>query len=147
MEQALPQLAVDDQTLRILVERSHSSTPDAQQAYLRVFQELTRPWVRGELDAPEHEPWATFKERVRIGITQIVSSAGSGKTVVAFTSGGVIATAVGLALQLHDEQIIELSWAIRNASCTEFVFSGRRFSLRVFNASSPAGPPELISYV
>jgi broad specificity phosphatase PhoE len=70
-----------------------------------------------------------------------------GKTVAAFTSGGVIAAALGLALNLDDEQIIALSWIVRNASCTELLFSRDRWSLHTFNATPHFARGELLTYV
>ncbi len=44
---------------------------------------------------------------------------------------------VGLALGLADEKVVELSWTVRNAAYSEFLFSGERFSLSAFNIAPP----------
>lgn len=147
MERVLPQLAEQDDKLRELVRRKHAGEEAANQDYLKVFQQVTRRWARGELDVPEHESWADFKRRVRAGLEQIREQNGSGTTVAAFTSGGVIAVAMGLALNLNDEQILALSWIVRNASYSECLFAPGRFGLSVFNATALGGRPELLTYV
>ncbi|HEY0734069.1 MAG TPA: histidine phosphatase family protein [Herpetosiphonaceae bacterium] len=147
MERVLPQLAEQDAALRELLRQKHAGEEAANQAYLKVFQQVTRRWARGELHVPEHEAWADFKQRVQHGLEQIREQSGGGKTVAAFTSGGVIAVAVGLALNLDDEQILALSWIVRNASYTEFLFAPGRFGLSVFNATALGDRPELLTYV
>jgi hypothetical protein len=44
---------------------------------------------------------------------------------------------VGQVLELGDAKIAELSWTVRNGSCTELLFSDGRVSLRAFNALPP----------
>ena len=147
MERVLPQLAEQDDALREVLRQRHAGESAANQAYLKIFQQVTRRWVRGELHVPDHEAWADFKRRVQAGLEQIREQSGSGSTVAAFTSGGVIAVAVGLALNLDDEQILALSWIVRNASYTEFLFAPGRFGLSVFNATALGGRPELLTFV
>lgn len=147
MEQVLPQLAEQDATIREVMQQRHAGEAAANQAYLKLFQQVTRRWARGELHVPDHETWATFKQRVQTGLAQIMEHNSGGKTVVAFTSGGVIAVATGLALNLDDEQIIGLSWIVRNASYSEFLFANGRCGLSVFNATSIGERPDLLTYV
>jgi broad specificity phosphatase PhoE len=147
MERLLPQLAEQDVTVRDLMERRQGGERDAQRQYLKLFQQITRQWARGEIDMPEAETWPAFRQRVQDGLRRIMHNDSGGKTVVAFTSGGTMAVAMGWSLNLSDEQIIELSWIIRNAACSEFLFSGRRFSLSVFNATPHLIRPELLTYV
>ncbi|GAC1646487.1 MAG: histidine phosphatase family protein [Herpetosiphon sp.] len=146
-ELVLPQLAERDPEVRALLERVGVETEESRHAYLRLFQSITRRWVRGEIDPAEHESWATFRQRVNRAIDQIMSRGRSSERVVAFTSGGPVAVATGRALGLDDEQIIQLSWIIRNASYSEYFFSGERFGLSVFNAATALDRPELWTYV
>lgn len=44
-----------------------------------------------------------------------------------------MAAALGLALGLDDEQVMKMSWAVRNASVSDFRFQADRFSLSSFN--------------
>ena len=50
-----------------------------------------------------------------------------------FTSGGVIGTAVRLAIETTDRMRMEINWRVRNCSLTEFVFTKDRFTLDSFN--------------
>jgi broad specificity phosphatase PhoE len=147
LEQRLPLLIDQDRTVRGLVERHRRGEKDAGRAYLKLFQQVTRQWVHGELDIPNLEPWPLFRQRVTDGLQQIMREHGGGKTVVAFTSGGVIAAAMGVALGLDDAQIVELSWIVRNSSCTEFLFSQDRWSLHVFNATPHLARADMLTYV
>lgn len=147
LEWRLQQLVAEDAAIDSLVQRSQAGDLAARRAYLKLFQQITQQWVRGEFAGVEHESWAVFRERVQAGIVRITEQADSGRTIVAFTSGGVIGVVLGLALDLRDEQIMELSWAIRNASWSEFRFGAGRFSLSVFNATPHLLRPELLTYV
>jgi broad specificity phosphatase PhoE len=53
--------------------------------------------------------------------------------VLAVSSGGPIATAVGLVLGLAPQAVIELNLRIRNSAVTEFAFTPRRHALVSFN--------------
>ncbi len=147
LEQRLPLLIVHDPTVRDLVARHQAGDKEASRTYLKLFQQTTQQWARGELDVADLEPWMGFRERVAAAIEQIVGENGGGKTVAAFTSGGVVAAAVGLALNLNDEQIMALSWVVRNVSSTEFLFSTGRWSLHTFNATPPFTRVDLLTYV
>jgi len=99
----------------------------------RTFEELLGLWVRGEVDAPDVESWPAFRERVARGL-QAIKLAGSGRRIAAFTSGGPITAAIQIALGSPSEATFELLRVIRNASVSEFLYSGERFGLSSFNA-------------
>lgn len=108
-------------------------------SYLRHFARVTREWARGELHAPGIESFQDFRARVERGVQRICADANGGGLAVAFTSGGPVAASAGLALGLSDEKTLELSWAVSNSSVSEFLYSGERFSLAVFNAAPHVG--------
>ena len=147
LEQRLPMLIEHDPAVREIMERHQVGDKEVRRAYLKLFQQTTQQWARGELEVPDLEPWPVFRKRVAQSIDQIVRENGGGKTVAAFTSGGVVAAAVGLALNLHDEQIMALSWVVRNASSNEFLFSTERWSLHTFNTMPPFDRADLLTYV
>ena len=118
----------------------------AARVYDRLYQRITRMWVAGELDSPEVESWAHFSERIDRGIAQIRDNVGANRRVVVFTSGGVIASTVRIALTLSPQRTLELSWTSRNASYTEFLTSGERFSLSSFNNHPHLEDEELLTY-
>ncbi len=121
---------------------------DDLQSYLKLFRQGSLMWVRGELETPNHlEDWNAFRRRIRDDLEDIRQRVTEPKARVAvFTSGGAVAAAVGIALGLDDEKIIELSWSIRNGSLTELHFSKRGLGLAGFNAV-PFRDPALLTYV
>jgi len=118
----------------------------AARVYDRLYQRITRMWVAGELDSPDVESWPHFCERVDRGIARIREQAGENRRIVVFTSGGVIGATVRTALDLSPQRSLELSWTSRNASYTEFLFSGERFSLSSFNNHPHLEDEELLTY-
>ena len=104
-------------------------------------------WVRRELSLPDLEAWQEFRGRVNRGLAKITEAAGSKKKVAAFSSGGPVAAALGCALNLDDEKTLELSWVVRNAAYTEFLFSWGRFSLVTFNAVPHLTSPHLLTFI
>lgn len=104
--------------------------------HMRIYEEVTRAWVKGEVETPAKcEDWQSFRTRVQEGFQTLLSKIGRGETLAVFTSGGPIAVAVGEVLGLPDEKIIEISWVIKNASVTEFLYSERGLSLNTFNTT------------
>lgn len=98
---------------------SFIQTESQIQAYFHRFQELTRRWARRELVDDTYECWQTFIARVRSGLQQTLAQVGPGARIAVFTSGGPVAVCSGLALDLSDERILELSWRIRNCAWLE----------------------------
>ena len=115
----------------------------AARAFEKVFQRVTRLWVAGELESPDVETWQSFSDRVERGINVIRE--GGGRAAL-FSSGGVMAATVRLALDLSPVRTLELSWTPRNASYAEFLFSGERFSLASFNVFTHLDSPELLTW-
>lgn len=119
----------------------------AQRQYLKLFQKVTRDWVRGEMRVPGLESWRDFRVRVEAALHKMVSVDGRKKLVAAFTSGGPVGAAMGFALGIDDEKTLELSWLVRNAACTEFLFSPGRFSLASFNGHAHLATSDLLTYI
>ena len=131
----LPGLLETHEDIRAL-EAEYRRTEEQNAAfkiYDKLFARISRMWVDGELDSPDLESWKTFCVRIDRGIQMIRDSAGENKRIVVFTSGGVIAATVRLALDLAPQRTLELSWASRNASFTELVFTPERIWLSSFN--------------
>jgi len=148
MRAFLPGLMETHEDIRALeVEfRQAAERAVATRVYDKMFQRITRMWVNEQLHAPEVETWRDFCGRVSRGIAQIRERAGKNERIAVFTSGGVIAATVRLALDLAPERTLELSWTSRNASYTEFLFSEERFSLSSFNNHPHLVEDELLTY-
>lgn len=148
MRAFLPGLMEKHEDIRALeAEYRHSGDKGAAaRVYDRLFQRITRMWVAGELDSPEVESWKLFCERVDRGIAHVRNGLERNTRVVVFTSGGVIAATVRLALDLSPHHTLELSWTSRNASFTEFLVSRERFSLSSFNNYPHLEEESLLTY-
>ena len=146
MRTFLPGLMEEHEDIRELEARFRTAADReaAARVFEKLFQRVTRMWVAGELDSPEVEPWGVFCERVDRGIDRVRQLRGG--RIVVFTSGGVIAAMTRTALDLSPVRTLELSWASKNASYTEFLFSADRFSLSSFNNIPHLGTPDLITY-
>jgi broad specificity phosphatase PhoE len=147
LTRSLPDLIKRDPTIREMIQKLRHGSDTSQRDYLRLFQKVTRMWVRRELSLPDLEAWHEFRGRVQGGLAQLTESAGSKRKIAAFSSGGPVAAAMGAALKLDDERTLELSWVVRNAAYTEFLFSSERFSLMTFNAVPHLTNPGLLTFV
>lgn len=112
---------------------------------------FTQRWAAGEIDSGPYEPWSVFCGRVQRGLTTIMDQEGRNKRIVAFTSGGVIAAAVGFALDVNPVKTIELNGMANNGGYAEFRFSRQekqlRFSLSKFNATPHLETDDLLTYI
>lgn len=106
---------------------------------LKAFVQFCHLWAQGELESGPFEPWSAFRQRVAHGIDTILGQAGNQQQIVAFTSGGVIAAAVGYALDVDNGRTMQLNAAVYNGSLTAFRFTrrsdGLHWSLSQFNAT------------
>jgi broad specificity phosphatase PhoE len=111
--------------------------------FFKQFDGAFRLWVRGEFNPPGVESWATFAARVAtaldVGCTAATDAFGrplpdGGRTIV-FTSGGLVAQSLGCLLGLRDDQVVDLSYNVRNTSLTEVNWTGPRRTLGMFNAA------------
>ena len=147
---SLPLLAGTDPEARSALEMADSPIGRDMRLYYRVYRRATRLWARGELAMPPDEPpleaWPVFRSRAEAAIARMTGG-GPRETVVAITSAGPVAVAVGRALGLDDETVLRLSWTVRNCSVSEFLFSGDRFSLHSFNSELHLAEPGLDSWV
>jgi broad specificity phosphatase PhoE len=102
--------------------------------YQKLFEAAVLAWIRGEVETDGIEKLDAFDNRVNAGLDEIVTEAEGGARVAAFTSGGPCGMAVKRALGCGLEAAIELTWMVKNASMTEFLFTCDRFTLSAFNA-------------
>lgn len=139
---------MDDKVAR-WVDRLAEDPPNRVEIYFEMFRYLTRRWVREELPVDDipFESWREFRSRVERGMQSLAAEHPGGSTIAAFGSAGSIAAMVGRALQLGDEQVLEMSWAARNITTTELLFSGERWALRSFNALPHLTDPTMITVV
>jgi broad specificity phosphatase PhoE len=84
--------------------------------------------------------------RVERGLAQVVRDTPTAASAAIFTSAGTIGAAMRRALHLSAEDTLQLTWMSRNASLTEFLASGERFTLSTFNAHPHLDGDELLTY-
>jgi broad specificity phosphatase PhoE len=115
LEQDLPRLQTERRALQRILDRS-----------------LSR-WMSALEESEGLETWPAFNRRIQKGIARILSESGSGKTVALVTSGGPLSAVLKMALSLSDQETIQLSWQVRNASISTFKFNRDRLTLSSFN--------------
>jgi len=120
---------------RLAAELESSKTHADKYRHLhRLLEAVMARWVAndyGDVDVPVS--WQTFSGSVRTALRDVMSSAGRGKTVAVFTSGGPVAISVQTILQAPEIKAAELNWRVHNCSVTRYTFSGERVSLDAFN--------------
>jgi broad specificity phosphatase PhoE len=136
VERLAPALARSDRTFAELADAYRGSTGEHERArsFQRVFEALLVHWQTAPAVADAVECWPAFRDRVRRGLEQITGRPGRGRRVAAFTSGGFIGTAAGLALGAPDRTALELGWRLRNGSLTRLEFTAGRLTLDELNA-------------
>jgi broad specificity phosphatase PhoE len=143
----LPALAAEDPKLRAIVESTVRGEPPSSADLLDAFKRVTRRWVRGEIGHDEVEPWATFRARIARAVGRI-AEIGRDKRALVVTSAGVVGSAVAEALGVgDDEKVLDISWAVYNASLTELAFGGGSWGLRTFNETSHLREPRLVTSI
>lgn len=147
-ESLLPVLRKTDSDFERLAAEFESSKnhADRYQSLHRLLEAVIARWVSndyGNTDVPL--TWKTFSEGVRKTLRDVMSNAGSGKTIAVFTSGGPVAISVQTILQAPDIKAAELNWRVHNCSVTRYTFSGERVSLDSFNDVSHL-PPDMHTY-
>jgi broad specificity phosphatase PhoE len=147
MELSLPGLVQSSPQVRELHE-AFAGAQDLREKH-RTFQQLFEvvigKWASGEVQVENVEPWAEFSARVHRGLARLADLGGS-RQIAVFSSGGPVGVTVQRALNLSTESTLQAAWMARNASISEFLFSGERFTLSSFNASPHLDDPALVTY-
>jgi broad specificity phosphatase PhoE len=147
LKQALPGLIERHEEVRRLqsVLAQSESRADQLRNFQKMYEVVILMWARGELDLPEIESWPDFCRRTLDTYAQITAGSGS-RRVAVFTSGGPVGVAMQRALDCSLEHTLQLAWMVRNASYSEFLFSGTRFTLSSFNSFPHLDETRLLTY-
>jgi|SRR5271166_1007605 len=148
LRECLPQLLkvnAEIKELRHAYERS-SEAGDRRKTFQKLFEAVISKWVAGEVTAAGIESWHEFCLRVQRGLAQVVRDTPPASSAVVFTSAGTIGAAMRRALHLSAEDTLRLTWMSRNASFTEFLALGDRFTLSTFNAHPHLDGNSLLTY-
>lgn len=99
-------------------------TGDPKAGFQKIFSAAVERWVSGQYDSDYKEPWGRFKERVKDGLSKVVSEAQRGEIVLVYTSGGAISVAASQLLGFSDAMSLQVQWRMANCSIST-VQSGR----------------------
>jgi broad specificity phosphatase PhoE len=148
MQLYVPMLAARDPEVgRLYADfRAAGSSPEAGRILQSLFEAVARHWCEAAIPITEVESWQGFRERISGAMTAIRQSAPRRSNTVVFTSSGPIAATLSSALDLAPRASVELIWASRNCSYSEFLFNGDRFSLSSFNSYPHLDSRELLTY-
>jgi broad specificity phosphatase PhoE len=122
------------------------TTPEMYRHHFRLLRGGLAQWMAGTV-APQGMP--SYREFVAgvAGALDHVRAHHFGQNVLIVSSGGPIATAVGLVLGASPEVTIELNLRIRNSALTEFAFTPKRHMLVSYNAIPHLEDPQYAHWV
>ncbi|MGD0212279.1 MAG: histidine phosphatase family protein [Terriglobales bacterium] len=123
-----------------------STSDDRRKTFQKLFKAVISKWVAGEVVADGIESWPEFCLRVERGLAQVVRDIPPAATAAIFTSAGPIGAAMRRALNLSASDTLRVTWMSRNASFSEFLASGERFTLSTFNAHPHLDGDGLLTY-
>jgi len=143
-----PVLAERHEHIREMADAFESAVdkPAKKRALDVLFHEVAGRWVREEVSSSGVESWKQFTDRIGGGVEQIRRLASGGRTAVVFTSAGPTAAVASLALDIAPAKTLELAFAPRNASFSEFSLTGAGVELISFNNSPHLTEPELLTW-
>ncbi|WP_102126319.1 histidine phosphatase family protein [Deinococcus planocerae] len=136
-----PLLAARDPKFGALLRASEEGRlgPERNRHFQRMLEPLAEAYLRGEVTHPGVETWAAFRARVHAFLRELLTGP-SGRTVLAFSSGGVIGVTVAAVLRAPDDSALTLNWRVRNGSLTRLTYGGGRASLDSFNETGHLDP-------
>jgi len=148
LRQGLPQLMESSEEVRRMhrLFQHSGDLGERRKVFQQLFELVVSKWVNGGLKISGTESWPEFCARVNRGLLRLSNAAKSKTAIVAFTSGGPIAVALQRAMQLSTSVTLQMTWMSRNASFTDFLHSGRRFTLSSFNATPHLDGESLLTY-
>lgn len=135
--QVLP--ALDEYDSEALLRALHpgalepATSPEQVRAHFRRLREALLAWMAGRTQPDGLPPHAQFQAAI-VDVLDSVRTRHAGGTVLAVSSGGPIAHALGHVLGLAHESIVELNLHLRNSAVSELRVTPRRLSLVTFNS-------------
>lgn len=108
------------------------TTPELVKQHFRLLRQGLAAWMAGQTQPHAMPRHADFVAGVASALDRV--RAATHANVLLVSSGGPIATAMGLVLGLAPEAVIDLNMRIRNSAVTEFSFTPRRHALVSFNS-------------
>jgi broad specificity phosphatase PhoE len=109
-----------------------ADTPELYRHHFRLLRDALARWMAGQSQPRGMPDYTDFLAGVTTALDH-VRERHHGARVLAVTSGGPIATAVGHVLGAAPAAVIDLNLRIRNTAVTEFSFTPRRHMLLTYN--------------
>ena len=106
-------------------------TPELYRHHFRLLRQGLAAWMAGQTQPVGMPRYADFVAGVAAALDHVRSRCEG--DVLMVSSGGPIATAVGLVLGLAPEVTVDLNMRIRNSAVTEFHFNPKRHALVTYN--------------
>jgi broad specificity phosphatase PhoE len=110
----------------------------------RCDRAVIRAWMENRYPADEIETWAAFRERVERRMQSMLRE--DPARIAVFTSATPIALAVGMALDLSHEKLLDLMGALYNTSLTVLKLRGQELRLLSFNTLPHLHDPALHTF-
>lgn len=127
---------------RPLIEKSDPALVEAlemnfsNRTFQPFFEKVVSLWMAGMPLPDEMESFSDFSGRVHAGVHQLADSLAPQETAAVFSSGGAIAMALGLALNMPAHESMHLSWFIKNGSYSTLHAGKDRLSLMDANVTA-----------
>ena len=121
-------------------------SPERFRHHFRLLRDGLAQWMAGVVSPQGMPTYDEFAAGVA-GALDHVRANHYGQSVLVVTSGGPIATAVGLVLGTSPEATIDLNMRIRNTSITEFAFTPKRHMLVGYNAVPHLDDPQYADWI
>lgn len=108
-----------------------ADTPEKYRHHFRLLRDGLTQWMNGVVSPRGMPSYDDFCAGIRHVLEEVRRNHDG--NVLLVSSGGPIATAVGLVLGCAPETTIELNMRIRNSAVTEFIFNPKRHTLLTYN--------------
>jgi len=126
------------------MRRALAADAAPERAFLRMFALALSRWQGGDFEHEYHETWPAFRARVACALRAMVERMQDTRgDALVLTSGGVIATACAIAMELPDTRVFPLNLGLANVGITRFSIDGdtmRVITLNDFGWLEAHGP-------
>lgn len=152
LKRGLPVLCDADEELRSwigagldAVTVSTTATFSTIPNFDRVFRRVQLAWMTSALELEGVESFSDFKARVCRALGQIADEAG-GRRAAVVTSGGPVAMAMQLALELSDAKAMRVSEVVANTGLTWLGRTREEWLVTSFNSLPHLAGADLVTY-
>ncbi|MEO6065700.1 MAG: histidine phosphatase family protein, partial [Lysobacterales bacterium] len=116
------------------LRRALANDAAPERAFLRMFAHALSRWQGGDFEREYHETWPAFRARVARALRHAIERTRDmrGDSLIV-TSGGVIATACAIALDLPDARVFPLNLGLANVGITRFAIEGEALRIVTLN--------------